>query len=64
MAHEGCEECSTPSAIVCSDHLDGGYGEVDAKVVWDGRTLDGQEVELALFGEALTIEGEHGGIIG
>ena len=63
MAHEGCEEQSTPSAIVCSNHPDGGYGEVDAKVVRDGRALDGREVELVLSGEALTIEAEHGGII-
>ena len=64
MAHEGCEECSTPSAVVYSDRPDGGYGEVDAKVVRDGRTLDVREAELALSGEALTIEAEHGGIIG
>jgi hypothetical protein len=64
MAHEGCEECSTPLAVVYNDRPDGGYGEVDAKVVRDGRTLDGREVKLALSGEALTIEAEHGGIIG
>ena len=37
---------------------------MDAKVVRYGRTLDGREVELALSGEALTIEAEHGCIIG
>jgi hypothetical protein len=33
-------------------------------VVRDDRTLDGREVEPALVWKALTIETEHGGIIG
>jgi hypothetical protein len=63
MAHEGCEECSTPSTVVCSDCPDGGYGESDTKVVRDGRTLHSWEVESALSGGVLTIEAKHGGII-
>ena len=50
--------------MVCSDRPDGGYGEVDAEVVCLDRMLDGQEVKLALSGEVLTTEAEHGGTIG
>jgi hypothetical protein len=32
---------------------------VDAEVFKDDRTLHGWEVELALVGDALTIEAEH-----
>ena len=51
-------------AIVRSDRPDVCHGEVDTEVLRDDGTLHGREVELALAREALTIEGEHGDIIG
>ena len=40
------------------------HGEVDTEVLRDDGTLHGREDELALAREALTIEAEHGDIIG
>jgi len=63
-AQERCKEGSTTSPVVCSDRSNGGYGEVDAKVFRDSRMPHAWEVEPARPREVLTIEAEHGGIIG